>query len=390
MPSGGQPAPLSENLVDPDGHNVLAGHLVAATLSLTFDAYDPDFGDSDGYLGDLVFNSGDFSGWTISELLAIANEVYGGCNTDYSYSQITSALTTINENFVDGDSDNGNFDCEGCPDDEAPELVPEPENFSVECNEEIPEADYEAIDNYDPDPTVEFEEWIVEGDDPCTYEIHRHWVLTDDCENTSEYNQIISVSNNDTEAPVFDDVEAYYLLECDGLDDIVVTATDNCGNVTITHEDIDYSGGGCFGVVERTWTATDDCGNSATTSAVIEIDDTTPPEISGVGEDYTVDCEDYPAIDEVTVSDNCSADEDIEVVFEESTLDGDCDGSWVIVRTWTATDECGNSASVTQNITGVDNEPPVFTSVGEGVTIECDEDAPAPEYEVEDFTERNI
>ena len=85
LPCGGSPSILDQSYTDPDCiGTVFAGHLVALTLSVEFDANDPDFGEADGLLGELIYNSGPFEGWTINEVLAEANQVFGGCSSDYS------------------------------------------------------------------------------------------------------------------------------------------------------------------------------------------------------------------------------------------------------------------------------------------------------------------
>lgn len=103
LPEGGPPSALSGNLIDPTNTgSVLTGQIVALTLSVTFDQCDPNFGGSSTALGDLVIASGTFQGWTVNQLLTEANRVYGGCASIYSASQINNALSSINQNFVDG------------------------------------------------------------------------------------------------------------------------------------------------------------------------------------------------------------------------------------------------------------------------------------------------
>lgn len=103
LPEGGQPSALSSNLVDPGNTgSVLTGQIVALTLSVGFDQCDPNFGSSNTLLGDLIIATGTFQGWTVNQLLAEANIVYGGCPSNYSASQINAALSSINQNFVDG------------------------------------------------------------------------------------------------------------------------------------------------------------------------------------------------------------------------------------------------------------------------------------------------
>ncbi len=114
LPSGSTPKKLLNNLyLNPGGsyNNVLAGQLVAATLSVTFDAVDPTFAPSGGALGNGVISSGTFAGWTVSSLLAAANQFIGNCSSSYTASQFNEALTALNENFDNGISDNGFVIC---------------------------------------------------------------------------------------------------------------------------------------------------------------------------------------------------------------------------------------------------------------------------------------
>lgn len=113
LPAGGKCKMLpSGNTTDPVGYkNQLAAQLVAATISVAFDACDPDFGASADLLGDAVINTGTFSGWTVQQLIDEANSYVGGCGSSYSCNQLKSALDMVNNNFVDGTTNNGNIDC---------------------------------------------------------------------------------------------------------------------------------------------------------------------------------------------------------------------------------------------------------------------------------------
>ena len=138
LPSGGKPSALTESYVDPAGalNNTLGSHVVSLTLSVTFDAYDADFGGADNNLGDLVFAAGSgFEGLTVAEVLAEANTVLGGGASVYSASELTDILSKVNESFVDGNKISGEagtlFECPG--DNEDPGEDPEEPN-----DEELP------------------------------------------------------------------------------------------------------------------------------------------------------------------------------------------------------------------------------------------------------------
>ncbi|MHC4444014.1 MAG: lamin tail domain-containing protein [Planctomycetota bacterium] len=151
------------------------------------------------------------------------------------------------------------------------------------------------------------------------------------------------------------------------------TTTDNIDpNPAITFSDTTTPGTCPDGSqITRTWTATDEAGNSSSCDQVITIVDTTPPVLSGVPEDITIECDTaVPEVAEVTASDNC--DEEVTVQFNEERIDGDCPSNYVLERTWTTTDACNNEVSATQTITVQDITGPVIELIGdETITLEC-------------------
>jgi SprB repeat len=103
LPCGGPASVLSGTFTDPNClNNVLSAQLIAATLSVTFDAYDANFGASTTALGSLVVASGPMAGLTVNQVLLEANLAIGGCGSTYSLNALNQTLTSINENFVDG------------------------------------------------------------------------------------------------------------------------------------------------------------------------------------------------------------------------------------------------------------------------------------------------
>ena len=103
LPQGGTPASLTQSYTDPANlNNVLAGQIVALSLSLMFDLNDPNFCSSPNPLSGLIVTSGPFQGWAVGQVLAEANKFLGGCSTLYTASQLNAAVTSINENFDNG------------------------------------------------------------------------------------------------------------------------------------------------------------------------------------------------------------------------------------------------------------------------------------------------
>lgn len=97
----------------------------------------------------------------------------------------------------------------------------------------------------------------------------------------------------------------------------------------------------------RTWTATDECGNMSQATQVINVSDDNPPVFSNVPVDTTLECPDVPPVVNPDVED-CSA---FILNFSEEQIGDDCPMPNQIIRTWVATDNCGNVDSVQQIIT---------------------------------------
>lgn len=58
-------------------------------------------------------------------------------------------------------------------------------------------------------------------------------------------------------------------------------------------------------------------------------------------------CEDLKEVEMLKAIDACG---DVTVTVTEEQIAGDCEGRYTIVRTWTATDSCGNASEYVQNI----------------------------------------
>jgi hypothetical protein len=112
LPTGGKASVLTGSAINPASlKNVLVGQLVALKLSVTFDAYDANFGQSSVALGDMVIGSGAFKGYTVSKFLDTAEQVLGGCSTAFTPTQVNETASSINENFDDGKTNKGFLTC---------------------------------------------------------------------------------------------------------------------------------------------------------------------------------------------------------------------------------------------------------------------------------------
>jgi hypothetical protein len=95
--------------------NTFAGQVVALTLNVTFDLYDPNFGRVNYPLRDLVVANGTFAGWTVQQILNESNRKLGGCSSAFTFSQLNDICTIINQNYNNGFVDAGGLICVPAP-----------------------------------------------------------------------------------------------------------------------------------------------------------------------------------------------------------------------------------------------------------------------------------
>ncbi|MGZ5528506.1 MAG: beta strand repeat-containing protein, partial [Limisphaerales bacterium] len=241
----------------------------------------------------------------------------------------------------------------------APVLAGVPADVTVQCNAVPSAATPTATDNCDSGPSISFNESSAAGSCPGNYTITRTWTATDACGNSSSATQTITVI--DTTAPVLAGVPAAATAQCDNVPaPASPTATDTCDNNPSISYNQTSAAGSCAGsyVLTRTWTATDACGNHSSASQTITVIDTAAPTLAGIPADATVQCDAVPAAASPTATDTC--DTNAAISFNETRAAGSCANSYVLTRTWTATDACGNSSSASQTITVIDTTAPVI------------------------------
>jgi hypothetical protein len=135
---------------------------------------------------------------------------------------------------------------------------------------------------------------------------------------------------------------------------------------------------GLAGVYEYRFTATDPCGNATSWEASFTVTDETPPTIEAP-DDLTISCvgdqQDNVTLildwlDDYTASDECGT---VTVThdFEEGLIDY-CTGEDLTV-TWTAVDECGNSATASATILVTKDVTPPSLMAPAGITLDCED-----------------
>ena len=195
--------------------------------------------------------------------------------------------------------------------------------------------------------------------------------------------QVIEVK--DVTDPTFSFVPGTVDLECDVWDleeylksnDFGLVFEDNCG-IPVLDQD--------FEIVEEstcsaeksfiwTFTLTDACGNSDHATHVVNVVDTTDPEIIFDPEIPEVfSCFEDVVWPEISAEDLCSSAS----VFwdgEPTTNTQDCDNNYTLTRNVIATDACGNTVPDQYSITVNDTQPPQFIELLTDITIQCENTA---------------
>ena len=249
-------------------------------------------------------------------------------------------------------------------DNSAPILMGVPASTTVACNAIPAPAVPTVSDNCDISINISYDE--TSSGSACSQVLIRTWTATDLCGNNTSAVQTITVVDNIP--PVITGAPSDMTVNCNAVPaPATPTASDNCDmNVPVIYSQ-QVNNTGCQPVYTRTWTATDDCSNVTTKVQIITVIDNTPPVLAGVPADMTVACDAIPSIANPTASDIC--DNNVAITFAQVYTPGDCDQ--IIYRTWTATDDCGNTAVSTQTIVVNQYALPYITNQGPGIQDPC-------------------
>ncbi|MFZ1678536.1 MAG: SdrD B-like domain-containing protein [Saprospiraceae bacterium] len=260
---------------------------------------------------------------------------------------------------------------------DAPPTIMCPVNVTIQCSASTLPANTGTASGSDPDgplPTLTYTDVTANGSCPQAHIITRTWKATDVCGNFVTCIQVIN--QIDTTPPsvgcppnVTVDCTAGTLPASTGN----ANPTDLCDpSPTLTYTDVIVPGA-CPAnyTLKRTWSATDHCGNNSTCLQTIIVHDITPPQFTC--EDKLILCSESilpsnPNLGTPVATNNCGGTSIATYtdVFIYSPTPPICS----LLRTWTITDNCGNSATCNQLIIIKDQSIPViFCPVS--VTIAC-------------------
>ncbi len=213
----------------------------------------------------------------------------------------------------------------------------------------------------------------------CTWFADVTFRATDQCGNIGQKKLRFSIVDNTK--PVFGALPTVRIY-CPAVEPTtpVAPVSDNCdatSTVTFTKQTIAQGCTGNYNVLVN-YTAIDDCGNSVTAQQIFEIRDTTGPVFSLVPANKTIRCDTFvlPPVPTlgmgINATDACSNVTSIttQTVSGQNPDPAVCGHyTYMITRTFTATDGCGNTSTATQIISVIDNLPPVLTGFADTTAV---------------------
>jgi large repetitive protein len=182
------------------------------------------------------------------------------------------------------------------------------------------------------------------------YTLTRTWTAKNRCGLETSHTQILTAKAPTAPQFVQSPLPADATFQCNPPVAATLTAVDDCdSNPTVTPDEARVDGS-CPNdyVLTRSWTAKNSCNLVTSHTQIVTVKDTTAPQLAGCPApvlSIDICTTPVPPSATVTASDNCDAPEDTTETGHDCCFDGSG-----ISRTWTATDQCGNTASCGQTI----------------------------------------
>lgn len=338
-----------------------------------------------------------YNTWVASAQLAFVTNTTDNCSaigmgltiTDNRPGSFPPGCATLTVTFTAKDACNNQIQWPArltARDNTPPVLIGIPPTDTIDCAAPLPPLPLvSASDNCAGAVDITITTVTFQGVDTSTcafyqYNVVRTWRAVDACGNSTVATQIIRVL--DQFPPSFTRPEDIQ-ISCDAdPDDLNITGnitnlSDNCspnGFVSTFYQDIIFQSN-CPGnyIIQRNWNARDVCNNTTTRQQLITVRDLIAPTFT-VPANITLNCEDDTSPSgaagmPTNLSDNC--DPAPTVTFIDVVAPGDCLSGNAVRRVWTATDHCGNSSSLDQFITIIDETAPTVQNQAQDLTVTC-------------------
>ncbi|MEX1191276.1 MAG: choice-of-anchor J domain-containing protein [Brumimicrobium sp.] len=261
-----------------------------------------------------------------------------------------------------------------------------PNDVTVECDESTDPSntgDLTATTSCNPNTvTINYTDNTITGSCVNDYTIERTWTVDDNCGNSETHVQIITVEDN-TEPVVTCGQSTDQINTTTGsatLPDYISGSSfnDNCtatGDLIITQSP---SAGTTVSPSTHTVTvsAEDECGNIGTCEVEVTVINDNGITINSAPNDIAIECDESSTPSNtggLTAQTDCSSG-GLTINHNDSSDGNTCPET--ITRSWTVTDNCGNSETHVQIITIEDNTAPTANNPG-SILVDCIDDVPA-------------
>ncbi|MEO1626479.1 MAG: lectin-like protein, partial [Bacteroidota bacterium] len=227
--------------------------------------------------------------------------------------------------------------------------------------------------------SVSLEGPLVSGDPDCPGTVYEYkFIVTDDCGRTASCKQRFTIHNDGPTISCPADQTVSCVSDIDPHPGDATVHTSCQLGYQLSLEGPRITGSGCRNVrYKYTYIIRDDCGRKDSCHQVYTINDTVPPHFTFVPADEDV-CGYAPPFGTPQVSDNCGT---VHLTSQDRLIWGDCRQGERKIRTWTATDDCGNSSQATQTIIfNHDDVRPVFWDCPADITVTATSGCEAPVY----------
>ena len=342
--------------------------------------------------------------------ITASNSTYSGCNSEVIRTYTITEYEDTNDNGIRDLGENTVLNTTTCfqtiiiNDTTAPTITISANDLTVECDGSGNVAELNAwlaanggASASDSCSSVTWSNDFTSVSAACgaTGSVTVTFTATDECGNSESTSATFTIQ--DTTAPTITISANDLTIECDGSGNVAelnawlaanggASASDTCSSVTWSNDFSAVADAcGATGSVTVTFTATDACGNTESTSATFTIQDTENPYFtSELPQDISASCDNIPSPGILEGLDNCSTTTHTfseEIISDEES----CAGNYILIRTWTLTDDCGNSVSHSQTITVYDTTPPALISnLDTEVDVKCSEIPEIPNLEFSD------
>lgn len=253
-------------------------------------------------------------------------------------------------------------------DTEAPTFDTFPADVTVTCGGTVPPIVYpDFSDNCDDYPDLELIVDTVTSGCYHTFTIERRFKIWDICGNERRDTQFVYIVNDLDQPVITGSLEID--RACNDFSGIYVSVQNPACNIVTWEVSDEGVSGACGANIIRTYVAVNACGvASAPFIQIIHLIDNVAPTVSVQPTNVNSQCGTNIPVYTPNWSDNC--DTELETTFTQTPFDASlCTYSYT--QTWTATDNCGNTTTISRTINVNDNTDPVFSNIPQNATYDC-------------------